>query len=108
MLRKEAREQEIKLGEIAREKRKELEREEYNNIVEIFPSLRTYEYDEFSVMLEKMRKPFSCTIQGRDVKVTECDAAIMMEKSALDEISKMLVSNKRAANANADGPAPKR
>jgi hypothetical protein len=75
--------------------------------LEIIRSGRTYEYSEFTEMLAKMRKPFSCTVQGRDVKGTEADAAIMMEKSALDEISKILVSNKRA-NANADGRAPKR
>jgi hypothetical protein len=107
MRQKEARIQEIKLGELAREKRKELEREEYNKLQQIILSGRTYEYSEFSEMLAKMRKPFSCTVQGRDVTVTEADAAIMMEKSALEEISKILVSNKRA-NANTDGRGPKR
>jgi hypothetical protein len=91
--------QELKLAEIARERRRESEKKEYKNIVEIFRSGRTYQYDEFKEMLEKMRKPFSCTIEGRDVSVNEADAAIMMEKLALDEISKILVSNKRGADA---------
>ena len=55
-----------------------------------------------------MRKPFSCSIDGRDVTVTEVDAAIMMEESAVEEIGKILVSNKRANNNNADEQAPKR
>jgi hypothetical protein len=79
-----------KIAEIAREKRKELEREEYNNIIEIVQSGRTYEYVKFTAILAKMQKPFSC----------------MMETSALDEISKILVSNKRE-NTNETGPAPK-
>ena len=41
MRQKEARQQESKLAEIARERRRGLEREEYNNIVEIFKSGRT-------------------------------------------------------------------
>jgi hypothetical protein len=39
--------------------------------------------------------------------VTEADAAIMMETSALDEISKILVSNKRVANDGTNKPDAK-
>jgi hypothetical protein len=40
--------------------------------------------------------------------MTKADAAIMMEKSAFDETSKILVSNKRGANESAnEEPAPK-
>jgi hypothetical protein len=42
-----------------------------------------------------MQKSFFCLVNGRDVTVTKADAAIMMEKSALDEIGKILVSNTR-------------
>jgi hypothetical protein len=98
MRKKEARAQETKLAGIARNRRKELEREEYKNIIEIFASGRTYEFPEFEMMLAKMRKPFSCNIDGRDVTVTESDAAIMMEKSALNEISEILVSTKKRNN----------
>jgi hypothetical protein len=85
-----------------------LERTEYNNILKIFHSKRTYEWEEFCDMLDRMWKPFSCNIEGRNVRVTEADAAIMMEKSALDEISKILVSNKRIAGASDNAPAKKR
>jgi hypothetical protein len=107
MRQKEAREQESKLAAIARERREALEKEEYKKIIEIFASGRTYEWNEFQNLLERMRKPFSCSVNGRDVTVTEVDAAIMMEGSALEEIGKILVSNKRA-NDNTDGQAPKR
>jgi hypothetical protein len=108
MRKKEARAEEIKLAEIARERRRVLERTEYNNILEIFRSKRTYEWEEFRDMLDRMRKPFSCNIEGRDGTGTEADAAIRMEKSALDEISKILVSNKRIAGASDNAPAKKR
>jgi hypothetical protein len=39
--------------------------------------------------------------------VTEANATIMMEKSALEEISKILVSNKRDKTSSADESAPK-
>jgi hypothetical protein len=42
---------------------------------------------------------------GRHVTMTKSDAAIMMEKSAFDEISKRLVSNKRVANNVTNKPA---
>jgi hypothetical protein len=54
-----------------------------------------------------MRKPFSCSVDGRDVTVTEVDAAIMMEGSALEDIGKILVSNNKRANGNTDGQALK-
>jgi hypothetical protein len=108
MRRKEARAEETKLANIARERRRELEREEYKNIIDIFASGRTYEWEEFKDLLDRMRKPFSCSVDGRDVTVTEADAAIMMEKSALDEISKILVSNKRTANDGTNKPPAKR
>jgi hypothetical protein len=44
----------------------------------------------------------------RNVTMTKANAAIMMEKSALDEISKILVSNKRTANDGNEKSAPKR
>jgi hypothetical protein len=96
------------LANIARERRRELDRSEYNNIQEIVRSGRTYEWQEFSDLLERMRKPFSCSVDGRDVTVTEADAAIMMEKSALDGISKILVSNKRTADGSTNQPTAKR
>jgi hypothetical protein len=108
MRQKEARAQESKLAGIARNRRKELEREEYKNILEIFSSGRTYEFLEFQQMLAKMRKPFSCSIDGRNVTVTECDAAIMMEKSALNEISEILVSTKKRRNDATDENNPTR
>ena len=93
-------------GSIARDRRKELEREEYNNLLEIFRSGRTYEFPEFQLMLVRMRRPFSCNIDGRDVTVTECNAAIMMEKSALNEISEILVSTKKRGNDATDDNTP--
>jgi hypothetical protein len=108
MRQKEAREQETKLAAIARERREALEKEEYKKLIEIFASGRTYEWKEFQNLLERMRQPFSCSVDGRDVTVTEVDAAIMMEGSALEEIGKILVSNNKRANDNTDGQAPKR
>jgi hypothetical protein len=107
MQRKETRAEETKLANIARERRRELEQEEYNNIVDIFESGCTYKWQEFRDLLDRMREPFSCSVDGRDVTVTKADAAITMKKSALDEISQILVSNKRAANDGTNKPAAK-
>jgi hypothetical protein len=55
-----------------------------------------------------MQKFFSCCIDGWcNVTITKADTIIMMEKAALYQISKILMSNKRGANEGEDGPAPK-
>ena len=49
----------------------------------------------------------SCNIDGHDVKVTNANAVIVMEKSAVNELSKIMVSTKKRSDNAADknGPA---
>jgi hypothetical protein len=58
-------------------------------------SERAYTFEEFSALLDRVRKPFTMEIENRDVTVTESDSAIMLEESAVKAIGDILVTKKR-------------
>jgi len=41
-------------------------------------------------MVDHIQKPFTCFIEGQEVSITQDDAAIMMEKSVMKEITDLL------------------
>jgi len=49
-------------------------------------------------MMDRMRKPFVCQIEGHEVSLTQDDCAIMMETSALCAITESLFSGKEKEN----------
>jgi hypothetical protein len=54
-------------------------------------SRRTYTFEEFSALLSQVGKPSTVELENRDVTVTERDAAVMLEESAVKAIGDMLV-----------------
>jgi hypothetical protein len=91
----EFRKKETELAELARKKKRDGEQREYENLLLIIRSGRAYAYEEFSGLLDRVRKPFTIKLENRDVTVTECDAAIMLEESAVKKIGDMLVRKKK-------------
>ena len=96
----ESRKKEKELAELAREKRKVDERSEFENLLTIVNSGRAYTFEEFSALLSRVRKPFTVELEDRDVTVTESDAAVMLEESAVKAIGNMLVRKKRQQGDN--------
>ena len=76
------------------------ERSEFENLLTIVNSGRAYTFEEFSALLSRVRKPFTVELEDRDVTVTESDAAVMLEESAVKAIGNMLVRKKRQQGDN--------
>ena len=71
---------------------------EYNNLHAKIESGEGYQFEEFLEMMDWMRKPFVCQIEGHEVSLTQDDCAIMMETSALRAITESLFSGKEKEN----------
>jgi len=78
------------LREKAMEELHKFERKEFDNIVTIMQSGSEYHFEDFLEMVDRIRKPFTCVIDGHEVSVTQDDSAIMMEKSVMKEIGEAL------------------
>jgi len=76
-------EREKRIREKGIEKLRELENKEYRNLCEKFQSGNEYPFKEFLEMIDRMRKPFVCQIEGHEVSLAQDDCAIMMETSAV-------------------------
>jgi len=84
-------EQEKEIREKGLQKRRELELEQFNNLRKRFESGATpYEFEEFLEMVDLMRQPFVCQIDGHEVSLTQDDCNIMMETSAVKAITESL------------------
>jgi len=68
----------------------ELENKEFRNLCDRFQSGSEYQFEEFLEMIDRMRKPFVCQIEGHEVSLAQDDCAIMMETSALRAITQSL------------------
>jgi hypothetical protein len=91
----ESRKKEKELAELARERRKADERCEFENLLTIVNTERAYTFEEFSALLNRVRKPFTVELENGNVTMTESDAAIMLEESAVKAIGDILVTKKR-------------
>jgi len=69
---------------------RELENKEFRNLCDRFQSGSEYQFEEFLEMIDRMRKPFVCQIEGHEVSLAQDDCAIMMETSALRAITQSL------------------
>jgi len=78
------------IRERAREEQRNFERKEYENILTVMKSGNEYNFDDFLAMIDRIQKPFTCFINGHEVSITQDDAAIMMEKSVMKEITDSL------------------
>ncbi len=71
---------------------------EYNNLHAKIESGEGYQFEEFLEMMDWMRKPFVCQIEGHEVSLMQDDCTIMMETSALCVITETLFSGKEKEN----------
>jgi len=84
------------------EKLRELEFQEYNRIRERFESGDGYKFEEFVDMIDRMRKPFVCQVEGHEVSLTQDNCAIMMETSAVRAITDSLFLAREKQNKQDD------
>jgi len=90
------------LHEKAMEELRKFERKEFDNIVTIMQSGSEYRFEDFLEMVDRIRKPFTCFIDGHEVSITQDDSAIMMEKSIMKEIGEALFHGQKRHNTPAD------
>jgi len=90
------------LREKAMEELRKFERKEFDNIVTIMQSGSEYHFEDFLEMVDRIRKPFTCFIDGHEVSITQDDSAIMMEKSVMKEIGEALFHGQKRHNTPAD------
>jgi hypothetical protein len=100
---KKAKERE--LIQLAKDKRKEEERKEFEKLKEGFES-RNIEFSDYEEHLAKMREPFKCDIEGVSIIVSDDSAAVMFDKAALGAMNKVLVIG--GGNQDKNGPPKKK
>jgi hypothetical protein len=61
-------------------------------------SERACTFEEFSALLDRVRKPFTVEVENRDVTVMESDIAIMLEEYMIKAIGDMLVKKQQGDN----------
>jgi len=87
-------EREKRIQKTGMEKLREQEFQEYNNIREKFESGGEYKFEEFLEMIDRLRKPFVCQVEGHEVSLAQDDCAIMMETSTVRAITQSLFVGK--------------
>ena len=96
---------------LAKEKQNDEERKEFD---EMMASIQDggpdggWGFSDFQQLVARMRAPFSCDIDGVNIRVTPDDAAIMFDQAALGAMNKVLViggGDKQRRDGNE--PAPK-
>jgi len=101
--------QEKNIREKGLQKRREFELAEYNNMRKKFESGEPYEFEHFLEMVDLLRRPFVCQIDGHEVSLTQDDSTIMMEKSTIRAITESLFDGKEKRKCqNQDGNQNKR
>jgi len=91
-------EKEKKIREKGLEKLREIEYQEYNNLCERFKSGEAFQFEEFLAMVDRIRKPLVCQIEGHEVSLMQDDCAIMMETLAVHAIIDSLFVEKEMQN----------
>jgi hypothetical protein len=94
----ESRKKELELAELARERRRAGEQREFEDLLAIVQSGRAYTFEDFSALLDQVRKPFTVELDNRNVTVTESDAAIRLEESAMKACNMRLSINRRKSS----------
>jgi len=91
-------EKEKRIREKGLEQLRTMEYEEYNKMCERFKSGDVFQFEEFLDMIDRMRKPLVCQIEGHEVSLMQDDCAIMMEASAVRAITDSLFVDKEKQN----------
>jgi len=91
------------------EEQHKFERKEYDDILNVIKAGNEYSFENFLAMVDRIRKPFTCFIEGHEVSITQDDAAIMMEKSVMKEITDSLFhAGEKRPNSSAEEQAKKK
>jgi len=91
-------EKEKRIHEKGLEKLRTNKYEEYSNLCERFKSGDVFQFEEFLDMIDRMRKPLVCQIEGHEVSLTQDDCAIMMEASTVRAITDSLFIDREKQN----------
>jgi len=75
-----------------------IEYEEYNKMCERYKSGVVFQFEEFLDMINGMRKPLVCQMEGHEVSLMQDDCAIMMEALAVCAITDSLFVDKEKQN----------
>jgi hypothetical protein len=102
--------------ELAKEKQKEEERNEFNKMMKSIEDGGDgpgggWGFSDFQALVLRMRAPFSCDIDGVNIQVTPDDAAVMFDQAALGAIKRVLViegGDKNAARQDDGGQPPRK
>jgi len=78
------------IREKAMEELRKFEKTEFENMLTKARSGSSYEFQDFLEMVDRIRKPFTCFVEGHEVSLTQDDCAIMLEKSVMKEITESL------------------
>jgi len=78
--------------------------EQYNILCKRFESgAAPYKFEEFLDLVDLIRKPFVCQIDGHEVLLTQDDTTIMMETSAVKAITHSLFAGKEKQKSESQG-----
>jgi len=88
-------EKEKKIREKGIQMMREVQIEKYKNLCKRFePGATLYALEEFLEMIDSMRRPFVCQIDGHEVSLTQDDCTIMMETLTMKVITESLFMGK--------------
>ena len=90
------------IHEKAKEEQRKFERNEFENILTIIKSGNEYRFEDFLEMVDRVRKPFVCFVEGHEVSITQDDSAIMMEKSVMKEITDSLFHGQKRSHSGSN------
>jgi len=72
--------------------------EEYSNLCERFKSGDVFQFEEFLDMINRMRKPLVCQIEGHEVSLMQDDCTIMIKASTVHAITDSLFIDREKQN----------
>jgi len=84
----------------AKEELREFERRECENMLTFFKSGKEYHFEDFLEMVDRIRKPFVCFVEGHEVAIMQDDSAMMMEQSVMKEITDSLFHGEKRARSD--------
>jgi hypothetical protein len=90
---------------LAKQKQKEGERDEFDNM-KLGIANGEFDFSNFQLLLERMRAPFDCDIEGVNILVTPDDATVMFDTAALKAMKRVLMNTEGIGDNN--GPPKKR
>ena len=82
------------------EELRRFEKQEFENILTKTKSGSSYEFQDFLEMVDWIRKPFTCFVEGHEVSITQDNCATMLENSVIKEITESLFHGQKRLNSS--------